>query len=105
MGHALAAEGAVGFADGAVVADVDGDAGAGAGDVPDVEALDLVADLDATHAFDALGGVTDERGGEIPVKRFDVFWKRIGEHALLKSDALQLTVAVAHTGWAVAVVL
>lgn len=105
MGHALAAEGAVGFADGAVVADVDGDAGTGAGDVPDVEALDLVADLDATHAFDALGGVTDERGGEIPVKRFDVFWKRIGEHALLKSDALQLTVAVAHTGWAVAVVL
>ena len=53
----------------------------------------------------SLGGVTDERGGEIPVKRFDVFWKRIGEHALLKSDALQLTVAVAHAGWAVAVVL
>ena len=54
MGHALAAEGAVGFADGAVVADVDGDAGTGAGDVPDVKALDLVTDLDAAHAFDAL---------------------------------------------------
>ena len=105
VGHALAAEGTVGFADGAVVADVDGDAGTGASDIPDVEPLDFVADLDAAHALDALGSVTDERGSEIPVKWLDVFWKWIGKYALLKSDALQLTVTIAHAGWAIAIVL
>ena len=105
MGDALAAEGAIRFADAAVVADVDCGAGTGAGNVPDVEALDLVADLDAAHAFDAFGGIADEWRRFVPVERFNALREWVGEDALFVGDALQLAVAVADAGWAVAVVL
>ena len=105
VGDALPAEGAIGFADGAVVTDVDGDAGTGAGNIPDVQTLDFVAHLDAAHAFDALGSITDEGRGFVPVKRCDVFWKWIGKDVEFIGYALEFAVAVAHAGWAVAVVL
>ena len=42
-------------------------AGAGAGHVPDVHVLDLVADGDAAHAVDALGHIPDEGIAVVPL--------------------------------------
>lgn len=63
VGDALAAQRAVRFADGAVAGNVDGGTGAGALQIPDVQALDLITDLHAAHALDALGRIPDQ--GEI----------------------------------------
>ena len=53
----LTTEDTVGVLQITVQADVDGGTAAGTGDVPNVHALDLVTDLDTTHALDALGGI------------------------------------------------
>ena len=83
-------------------------AAAGAGQVPDVDALDLVAHLDAAHALDALVGVPVE--GEIfGPKSTDAGDQVLGidvvQNAQVVGDGLQLAVAAAHTGGALAVML
>ena len=70
VGHALAAEGAVGLPQGAVLPHADGGVGAGTHQVPYVHPLHLIADLDAAHTADAAvldphHGVAEIRG-DIP---------------------------------------
>lgn len=105
MGDALSAQGAVGILNAAVMGDVNGGVGAGVGDIPHVQALDLVADLDAAHTFDALGVIPNQ--GEI------LFPGGVGQHLLIGfagdakvvGDGLQGAIAAADAGRAVAVVL
>ena len=61
MSHALSAEGAVGVLESPAVADVDRRTGTGSCQIPDMHALDLIADLDAAHTLNALAGLADDR--------------------------------------------
>ena len=108
VGDALAAEGTLGVLDDPVVGDVDGGASAGAGQVPDVQALHLVADLDAAHTFNALLGVPiqGEGGGPGgPLAGGQLGFVGHRENAQVVGDGLQAAVAAAHAGGALAVVL
>src|SRR5699024_9931038 len=107
VGDALAAQRAVGLPDGAVFRHVDPGVAAGGHQVPDVQALDLVADLDAAHALDALGGVPDQGEGAVPAAQFfgrQVFPKGVGHQAQVVGQGLQLAVAAAHAEGALGVV-
>ena len=101
----LPTESAVSFADGAVIANVNGDAGTGAGNVPNAETLNFFTDLDAAHAFNALAIIADERRGHIPIFILNVFWEWVVEHVELTGKFLQGTVAVTHAKGAIAIVL
>lgn len=105
VGDALAAEHAGGVFQIAVVADIHGGAGAGARHVPDVHALDLVADLDAAHALDAFAGLPDDGNAQVHI---GALWlHRIGLVVDIQviGKLLQLAVAAADADRAIGVVL
>ncbi len=107
VGDALAAEHAVGFLDAAIAAHIHPGAAAGAGQIPHFH-LDLVTDLDAAHTFDTFVGIPVKRevprperphpGDQVP---------RVGvvQNAQVVGHGLQVAVAAALAGGAVAVVL
>ena len=105
VGDALGAVGAVGVLELAVFRDVDRGARAGAGHVPDIEALHLVADLNAAHALDALGRVANE--GQVLVPPGDGQLRLIGraQEVHIVGQLLQGAVAAADAGGTPAVVL
>ena len=105
VGDALAAQRAIRLADGAVTGDVDGGTGAGAFQIPDVQALDLIADLHAAHALDALGGIPDQGEILVPGLTLQPLLKGQLVDVQIAGNVLQRAVAVAETGGALAVVL
>ena len=105
VSDALAAQRAVGFGDVLVVGDAHRGPGTGLGHVPDVQALHLVADLDAAHALDALGGIADQREAGRPGVGGQIFGIFGGDDAQIVGDLLQRAVAAAHARCAQAVVL
>ena len=95
--HALAAEGAVGLPQGAVLPHPDGGVGAGTHQVPYVHPLDLIADLDAAHTADAAvldphHGVAEIRG-DIP-QVLDVV---LPQQVIVVGQLLKTAVAAAGT--------
>ena len=88
VGDALPTERAVCFADVAVVANVNSDARAGTGNIPDIETLDFITNLDTTHAFDTLAVITDKRGGHVPDVVLNVLWEWIVQHVEFASEFL-----------------
>ena len=105
VGDALAAQGAVRFPDGPAAGDVHGGPGTGVGQIPDVQALDLVAHLDTAHTLDALAGVPDQGEGVVPPGGGNLFMiVQVGQTQVV-CQLLQLTVAAADAVGAVAVML
>ena len=95
--HALAAEGAVGLPQGAVLPHADGGVGAGTHQVPYVHPLHLVADLDTAHTADAAvldphHGVAEIRG-DIP-QVLDVV---LPQQVIVVGQLLKTAVAAAGT--------
>ena len=108
VSDALPAERAVGILDDPVVRHIDGRAAARARNVPDVHGLDLVADLDAAHAFDAFLVIPVEREcrRESPAQPFgQLHFKGGADDAQIVGNLLELAVAAADTVGTVAVVL
>ena len=108
MGDALAAEHAVAFLDASVVAYINPGAAAGAGQVPNVHVLHLVTNLDAAHALDALVGIAVEREVPRPKRPHpgdQVARVRGIQNSQVVGNVLQVAVAAALAGSAVAVVL
>ena len=108
VGDALAAQSAVALFDAAHAADVDAGAAAGAGKIPHMHALDLIAHLDAAHALDALVGVAVQReifGPQGARAGHKVGGVGVLQNAQVVGDVLQVAVAAARAGGAVAVVL
>jgi len=106
VGHALAAERAVGLADRAVMRHVDVLPGTGVGDVPDPERLHLFADGDAAHAAQALRRVADEREGLVPLRESRlVVVRQVFVDIEGVGDLLQLAGAASLAGRAVRAVL
>ena len=105
VGDALAAEGAVRLGEETVQTDAHGGAGAAALHIPDLQGLDLVADLDAAHALDALGLLADQVAVLRPLVFLYVLGIGVVDDVQLAGKLLQLAVLVAHTGGAVAVML
>ena len=66
MGDTLTAESTVSFPDRLMSRHIHGRSGAGSLHIPDAKPLDLVADLHAAHALDALRGIADQREILIP---------------------------------------
>ena len=105
VGDALSAESAVRLPDLPVVADVDGNTGTSSRYIPDIQPLDLVADLNAAHALDALALLADQRSGTIPETLADVHGIGNIEEICLHSHFLQGAIAIAHAEGALTVVL
>ena len=105
MGDALTAQRAIRLADGAVAGDVDGGTGAGAFQIPDVQALNLIADLHAAHTLDALGRIPDQGEILVPGLTLQPLLKGQLVDVQIAGNVLQRAVAVAETGGAFAVVL
>ena len=105
VGDALSAQRAIGV--GKLFAALDADRGTAAGalDFPDVKGLHLVAHLHAAHAFDALARLTHQR----EIAGADVLFRRVligeADDIQIVRNGLQLAVAGAHAGRAMAVVL
>jgi hypothetical protein len=66
MGDTLPAENTLGILDQFIFLDRDSGSFAGSHQGPDTDALDLVADIDAAHALDAVAGIPDQRKILIP---------------------------------------
>ena len=108
VGDALAAQGTVRVLNDPVVRHVDGGAAAGARQVPDGQGLDLVTNLDAAHAFDALIiiMVQGEGGGPGPPQSpWQLALIGQGQDAQVIGNRLKLAVPAADAGGALAVVL
>ena len=105
MGDTLAAEGAVRLPQGSVERNAHGGAAAGAHHVPDMHALDLVTDLDAAHALDALALVADQVVGDIPGLVGDVLGIGIIDQVIVPGQLLEGAVAVTDAQRAVGIVL
>ena len=105
VGDALAAEDAVRVLQIAVVAHVHRGPGAGARHVPDVHALDLVADLDAAHTLDALAGLPDDGDAQIHLlpRALDLIGLIVDVQVM--GQALELAVPAADADGAVGIVL
>ena len=105
VGDALSAEHAVRVHQVPVVAHIHGGAGAGARHVPDIHALDLVADLDAAHTLDALAGLPDNGRPQIHPGALRLHLVGLKVDVQVMRQTLELTVAAADADGAVAVVL
>ena len=105
VGHTLAAEGAVGIFQTAVVGDIHRGPSAGARHIPDLHALDLVAYLHAAHAFDTLAGLTDHRHVQVHPGAFRLHLIGLVMDVQIVGELLQLTVAAAHADGTVGIVL
>ena len=105
MGDALSAEYAVRVFEIAVIAHVHGGPGAGARHVPDVHALDFVADLDAAHALDALAGLPDNGDAQVHVGALRLDLIGLVVDVQVVGELLELTVAAPHTNGTVGIVL
>ena len=105
VGDALAAESAVRLGKDPVQTHAHGGAGTAALHVPDLQRLDLVADLDAPHALDALALLADQIAVLGPVVFLHVPGIGIVDDVQLRGQVLELAVFGAHAGGAVAVVL
>ena len=105
MGDALAAEHAGSVFQIAVIADIHGGAGAGAGHIPDVHPLDLVADLDAAHALDALAGLPDDGDAQVYAGTLRLHVVGLVMDVQVMGKLLQLAVAAADAGGTVGAVL
>ena len=105
MGDALAAERAFGILETVHAGHVHGGAGAGVDQIPDAGGLDLVADLDAAHALDALRIIPLKREIRAAGKLRDLLF--IGQLLDIQvvGDLLQSAVPAPYAGRAVAVVL
>ena len=105
VGDALTAEGAVGLAQGPGPVHADGGAGAGAHHVPHAHALDLVADLDAAHALDALVLHPDHGIGVVVGGLAQIVDIAAGGQVIVVAELLELAVSAAGAGGALDVVL
>ena len=108
VGDALAAQGAVRILDHSVPGHIHRGPPPGARHVPDVHGLDLVADLDAAHAFDAFVVVVEQGigGGPGPAQAFgQLFLIGIVVDPQAVGQGLEPAVAAADTDGAPAVVL
>ena len=95
VGHALAAEGAVGVCQRPGPGHADGGAGTGAHQVPDVHTLDLVADLDAAHTADAAVFKPHHGGAEIRLNGPQVLDIVVAQQVIVVGELLELAVAAA----------
>ena len=102
---ALSAEGAIGIPQAAGLAHADGGAGAGAHQIPDVHALDLVAHLHAAHTAHAAILNAHHGVGEIVLRLFQVVGVVVTQEVIVVGKLLQLAIAAAGTLGAVGVVL
>ena len=99
MGNALPAQGA------GILYHTDAGTFTGINQIPDMHILHLVADLDAAHAFYAFCFVPVQWEVIIPVFLSEFFGIALNIYAQLRRNLLQLAVAVAGAGRAVAVML
>ena len=102
---ALAACDAVGLADRRAPAGAHGGVRGAVGQVPNPQALDALAHLDAAHAFNALVVFADDGKIEIPALARQVLLVRQIENAQVVGDGLQVAVTTAHTARTARVVL
>ena len=105
MGDALTAEAAVAVFNGNVAGNVYGSTGTGVLYIPDMQLLHLVANLDATHAFDAFLGIADERELLVPGSVDNIALIGNIVNAKVIGQSLQAAVAAAYAGSAHAVML
>ena len=97
MCDALSACCTVGLLDGLIICDIDGCTVSGINDIPDAKGLNLITDLYAAHAFDALAGVTDQRELSVPRLMGITSLKRKRSSCKFISEILQYTVSVSCT--------
>ena len=105
VGDALAAVGAVHLVEFLSAAHADGGTAAGAEEVPDVHALDLLAHGDAAEALHALRRRADDRELLVPVVGRELRLVGIFNDVHIRGELLQRAVAAADARGAVAVVL
>ena len=105
MGDALTAQAAVGVFDAHVAGHIHSGTGAGVLDVPNMQILYLVADLDATHAFNAFFRVANQGEVLIPGSIHDFALKGNIENAQIIGQLLQTAVAAAYAGGTQAIML
>ena len=105
VGDALAAEGAVGLAQGAGLGNADGGVGAGTHQIPDPHALHLFANLYAAHTFDAAVFHANHGVGKIIRRAAQVLYVVIAQQVIVVAQLLQLAVAAAGTLGAANIVL
>ena len=105
VGHALAAQGAVGLVHPQAPPDAHGGVGPGTGDLPHPQGLHPLAHGDAPETFDALGAVPQDGQGGVPgpLGRLLPEGDRLDVHGL--GQGLEGAVPAAHTGDAVVHVL
>ena len=105
MGHALTAQGAAGLGDIARSRDAHGSVARAAHEVPDAQRLDLLADLDATHALDALVVVANKGIRVVPRTPGEVAAQRQVIDVEVVGERLKRAVARAHAAGARSVML
>ena len=105
LGDTLAAQRAVRLFDFPVQRNVYCGAGTGGRHVPDIQTLDLVADLDAAHTFDAFGGVPDQGEALVPAEGGDFLFKGDVQDIQVVGNGLQRAISAADAGGALSVVL
>ena len=105
MGDALTADAAVRFLNGTVAGHIHRGPGAGVLHIPDMQRLHLIADLHAAHALDAFPKIPDQREFPVPGHFHDFLFVGNIQNAQIVGELLQVAVAAAHAGGAVAVVL
>ena len=104
VGDALAAIGTAGILQLQPVAHAHTGMGAGAGHVPDVHVLDLIAERNAAHAIDALGRFTDQNVLVVPGAEHGLLREGQIQHVHFPGQRLQRAVAAAGAAGAVGVV-
>ena len=105
MGDALAAQGAVGLGQLLAAGDVHHGVARAAREVPHTRRLDLLANLDAAQALDALVVVANEREGGVGAEALEMLGKRQVGDAKVVGERLQRAVARTRAARALGVML
>ena len=105
VGDTLAEELTLGFIDRAVSGYINGRTGTGTFQIPDIQALDLVTDLNAAHTFNTFFRLTDQWESFIPWLFFQTFLKKTVLDIQICCDLLKRSVTASYTGCAPAVML
>jgi hypothetical protein len=101
----LAAESAVSAKNLTIVGYINLCVTAGTGDIPDIQALNLVADLYAAHTFDTLCNVFDQRSFLIPEVKREILRERVLMDVQIICKSLQGAVSAAYAAHALTAVL
>ena len=108
MGDTLTAQGTVGILDDTVAGNINCCTAAGTSQIPDIQCLHLIADLDAAHTFDTFIEISVQRECFCPctaASACQLCFIGQFQNAQIICQILQLTVAAAYTGSTFAVML